>query len=148
TDAGAHTFTNAVTLITAGAQEVTATDTATSTLTASQTVTISPGPTAWINEEAWPTAAVLVGQTVRIEVTVFSMDRYLQGTPDYNNTVHISGQGIPEQDIVLLNGRGTFGFDVTESVDGLEFSIVPSVDDPNVQCLSQIQLWNPGVQAD
>jgi hypothetical protein len=41
-DAGVHTFTNGVTLKTAGSQSVTATDTVTSTITGSATVSVSP----------------------------------------------------------------------------------------------------------
>lgn len=40
-DAGSHTFTNGVTLMTTGKQSITATDTATSFLTASASVTVS-----------------------------------------------------------------------------------------------------------
>src|SRR5262249_43274420 len=42
TDAGIHTFPNGVTLVTAGSQTLTATDTITSSITGSRTITVDP----------------------------------------------------------------------------------------------------------
>src|SRR5262249_7445973 len=70
-DAGVHTFTNGVTLKTAGVQSVTGTDTVTSTITGSANVSVSPGAASQLAFGQQPTntavnTAISPAPTVRI----------------------------------------------------------------------------------
>jgi hypothetical protein len=72
TDAGVHTFTNGVTLKTAGSQAVTATDTVTSTITGSASVSVSPAAASQLVFGQQPTntvanATISPAPTVKVE---------------------------------------------------------------------------------
>lgn len=73
-DAGTHTFTNAVTLMTQGTHEVRARDTATSTITGAQTniliTSTDPAPTATLTRPASPTKATTLAYTATFSEAV------------------------------------------------------------------------------
>jgi hypothetical protein len=85
-DHGVHTFTNAVTLKTAGSQTVTATDTVTSLINATATVTVSPGPVALfaVSTPSSTTAGVA------FTVTVTARDAFGNTVTGYPGTVHFT----------------------------------------------------------
>jgi hypothetical protein len=76
-DAGVHTFTNEVTLKTAGSRSVRATDTGTGSLTGAATITISPGSTKRLDVtfSSIPGTAI-PGQTVRVGIDITAVDAY------------------------------------------------------------------------
>jgi hypothetical protein len=86
TDSGVHTFTNGVTLKTAGSQTVTATDTVTGTITGSATVTVNPGPTAHFSLAA--PSSVAAGTAFTITVT--ALDAFGNTATGYRGTVHFT----------------------------------------------------------
>ena len=75
TDAGVHTFTNLVTLKTAGSQSVTATDTSNSSITGSATVSVSPSTASKLAFSQQPTN-VVAGSSISPAVTVKVLDAY------------------------------------------------------------------------
>ena len=86
-DAGVHTFTNGVTLETAGNQTVTATDTSTSSITGSATVTVaSAAQVTHLNVSA-PTSAT-AGQS--FSVTVTAQNASNSTVTGYTGTVHFT----------------------------------------------------------
>jgi hypothetical protein len=86
TDAGVHTFTNGVKLVSAGNQSVTGTDTVTSSITGSTTVTVNPGTATHLN--------LAVPSSVRVNaafsVTVTAQDAYNNTATGYRGAVHFS----------------------------------------------------------
>ncbi len=134
-DAGTHTFTNEVTLITAAAQETVAvTDTATITLAASQTVAVGPAATvsinATINESA---VSAIDGQTVDFSVTVNAVDQYGNNAPptspvNLNVTNSFTDQSIFDQPVDLDNGPVTMGFPVLVTGSAIEIAAFPAMD--------------------
>ena len=84
-DNGSHTF--SVTLKTAGARTVTATDTVTSSINGSASVTVNPAATSSLRVAGFPspTTAGTAGS-----VTVTALDAYGNITPAYGGTVHFS----------------------------------------------------------
>ena len=83
-DNGVHVFTSGVKLVTAGAQTVTATDTATSSITGSATVTINPAAATHLSINAPSSARVNVAFTV----TVTALDAYGNTATGYRGTIH------------------------------------------------------------
>ena len=83
-DAGVHQF--GVTLKTAGAQTVTATDVANGSLAGSQSLTISPGPAATLGLAGLSSAVVGTAQTG----TVTLADAYGNPAAGYTGTVHFT----------------------------------------------------------
>src|SRR5262249_4025557 len=71
-DGGVHTFTNGVTLVTAGNQTVTATDSLSPSITGSTTVTVNPGAATQLSISAPSSARVNVAFTI----TVTALDAY------------------------------------------------------------------------
>jgi hypothetical protein len=132
-DAGTHTF--EVIPHAAGAQTFTVTDQATSTITGSQAVTISPGPTAVIQVGARTNSGLVVGQTVRLDMTFSATDLDGNVTPDWSQPVHAVITNLHQdltaisqsiQDIVLVNGQKTIGVSVEIAEAQLFVQVEPS----------------------
>jgi hypothetical protein len=87
-DHGVHTFTNAVTLRTAGPDEITVTDTNDNTITGSTTVTVSFGPTSHFLFYAG-FASTTPGELFSLDAT--ALDQYGNTVTSYRGTVHFTG---------------------------------------------------------
>jgi hypothetical protein len=98
-DAGVHTFSNGVTLATAGNQTVTATDSATASVTGSATVAVNPAGVVGFRLTA--PAAATAGAA--FSVTVTAIDAYGNTVPGYLGTVHFASS----------DGRATLPADYT-----------------------------------
>jgi hypothetical protein len=112
-DNGVHTFTNGVTLKTAGDQIVTATDTVTSSITGAQSgVTVNPASTVslLVNGVTSPTTA-----GASRSVTVAAKDAFGNTVPGYTGTVHFTSSdatAVLPADYTFLGsdfGTHTFG---------------------------------------
>jgi hypothetical protein len=107
-DHGRHTFPNLVTLVTAGKQSVTATDTASSKITGSATVTVGATAASQLAVTGYPTP-VTVGTPGTFTVT--AEDRYGNTATSYTGTVAFSSSDPNAQlpgNSPLANGVGTF----------------------------------------
>jgi hypothetical protein len=107
-DKGSHTFTNAVTLVTAGGQTVAATDKGNGTITGSTTVTVNPAAAVKLSVAGFP-SPVHAGDSGTFTVT--AKDAYGNTATGYNGTVTFSssdGQAQLPPDSPLVNGTGTF----------------------------------------
>ena len=106
-DAGTHTF--SVTLKTAGARSVTATDTATASITGSQSaIVVNPAAATHLAVSGIPSPTV-VG--VAHNVTVKALDVYGNTVTGYTGTVHFTssdGAALLPADAKLTSGVGTF----------------------------------------
>jgi hypothetical protein len=85
-DNGEHTFTNGVTLVTAGGQSVTATDTVTGTITGSASVTVTPA--AANHFEFAGLSTVSAGSP--FDLTVIAKDFFGNTATSYTGTVHFT----------------------------------------------------------
>jgi hypothetical protein len=86
-DSGVHTFTNGVTLVTAGNQTITATDTLTSSITGtSNTITISPAAATHLSVSA----SALATAGTAFSVTVTALDQFNNVATGYAGTVHFT----------------------------------------------------------
>jgi len=86
-DAGVHVFSNASTLVTPGAQTVTATDTVTGSITGtSGTITVNPGAATHFVVAAPPTA----NAGTAFSVTVTAEDQYNNVATGYRGTAHFT----------------------------------------------------------
>jgi hypothetical protein len=85
-DNGTHTFASGVTLLTAGSQTVTATDTANGGLAGSATVTVSPAAASTLTVSA-PSS---VTQSIPFTLTVTARDRFGNTATGYRGTVHFT----------------------------------------------------------
>jgi hypothetical protein len=106
-DAGAHTFTGAVTLRTAGSRSVSATDTANASNNGSQTVTVNAGAATHFAVSA-PSSAT-AGSAFSFTAT--ALDQFDNTATGYAGTVHFTsgdGQAVLPADATLTNGTGTF----------------------------------------
>jgi hypothetical protein len=107
-DAGAHTFTNAVTLKTLGTQTITATDTATGSIVGTSAAIAVSAPAATHFTVAAPAGAPA---GTPVNVTVTALDASNQVVPGYAGTVHLTstdGQAVLPANATLPNGVGTF----------------------------------------
>jgi hypothetical protein len=86
TDKGVHTFTNLVTLKTAGTQSVTASDTVTTTATGSISVKVNPGKAVRLSISG-PSS---VTHGVPFTITVTALDAYGNVATGYAGTVHFT----------------------------------------------------------
>jgi hypothetical protein len=86
TDNGVHTFTNGVTLVTAGNQTVTATDTVSASVTGSAAVTVNPAAATHLGLAAPSSTRVNVAFTV----TVTALDAFGNTATGYRGTVHFT----------------------------------------------------------
>jgi hypothetical protein len=92
-DAGVHTFTNGVTLITAGSQTLSVTD---GTLTASAGVTVTPAPAVAL----MITAPATVNSGTAFDITVRAVDPYGNTDVNYAGTISFSSSD-PDPGVVL-----------------------------------------------
>ncbi len=110
-DAGAHTFTNGVTLKTAGTQSITVTDTGTGTITGTQSVTVSPAGAATYTVAGFtsPTSA-----GVAHSVTVTALDAFGNTATGYRGTVHFTSSdaqaGLPANYAFTAGDAGVHTF--------------------------------------
>ncbi len=127
-DNGVHTFTNGVTLKTAGTQSITATDTVTGTITGTQSaISVLPGTTTTLVVSAFP-SPVTAGTAH--SVTSPPSDAYGNTTPGYTGTVHFTstdgqataGSGLPANYTFVAgdNGVHTFTNGVTLKTAGTQ----------------------------
>jgi hypothetical protein len=111
-DAGVHTFTNGVTLVTLGSQTITATDTADTTITGSTDVTVNPATPPHENVTYYVTAAGAGGAP---EVKVYNAANnqlvfdFMAFNPNFTGgirvaTADVNGDGYP--DIIAVPGPG------------------------------------------
>src|SRR5439155_1678843 len=111
-DNGAHTFSNGVTLVTAGSQTVTGTDTVTSSITGSASVTVNPAAAATLAVSAPATATA--GSAFSITVT--AQDTYGNTATGYTGTVHFtktdsgSGTAVPANYTFVAGDSGVHTF--------------------------------------
>jgi len=124
-DNGTHTFTGGVTLVTAGSQTVTATDTVTGTITGtSGNITVSPAATSHFVVTA-PTTA---GPGTPITVTLTAEDAFNNITPAYTGTVAFTlsdtagGTAVPANYTFISGDAGlhTFTNGVTFATPGVQ----------------------------
>lgn len=130
-DAGVHTFTNEVTLKTAGSRSVRATDTSAGSLTGAATITISPGPTKRLDVvfSSIPGTAI-PGQTVRVGIDITASDGYgnlATGDNGFIN-VRVTKQGSDScagcEDLLgAYLQNGTQRFDIPVAVVSAELSV-------------------------
>jgi hypothetical protein len=85
-DNGVHTFTNAVMLVTAGSQSVTATDTASPSITGTASVTVNPAAATHFLLSAPGSARV----NVAFSVTMTALDAYNNVATGYRGSVHFT----------------------------------------------------------
>jgi hypothetical protein len=107
-DHGRHSFTNLVTLVTAGKQTVTATDKAAGTITGSVTVTVGAAAASQLAVTGYPTP-VAVGTPGTFTVT--AEDKYGNTATGYAGTVTFSSSdqnALLPGNSPLTNGVGTF----------------------------------------
>jgi|GEM_PF-2886366 len=122
TDSGAHTFTNGVTLKTAGSQTVTATDTVTNTITGTQAVMISPASVSRLTVTGLSAGTAGVAQTA----TVSAVDQYGNTNPGYSGTIHFTssdGQAVLPANYTFVAGDSgvhAFTSGVTLKTAGLQ----------------------------
>ncbi len=112
-DAGVHTFTNSVILVTAGNRTITATDTVTSSITgASNSITVSPAAASHFTVSA-PSSAV-AGSA--FSVTVKALDAFNNTATGYTGTVHFTksdngaGSSVPADYTFVAGDNGVHTF--------------------------------------
>ncbi len=111
-DAGVHTFTNGVTLKTAGTQSITATDTVTGTITGTQSgITVNIGPTSQLMVSGFPSPTTA---GVAHSVTVTAEDAGGNVTTGYRGTVHFTSSdaqaGLPANYAFTAGDAGVHTF--------------------------------------
>jgi hypothetical protein len=107
-DGGVHTFTNGVTLVTAGSQSVTATDTTNGTIRGSGTISVNPAAASTLAVTGFP-SPVTAGSAGTVTVT--AKDPYGNTATGYTGTVHFTssdGQAALPANSTLTNGTGSF----------------------------------------
>jgi hypothetical protein len=109
-DNGVHTFTNAVTLKTAGIQTVTATDTSNGSITGtSSNITVSAAALSHLGISAPGTATA----GTSFSATVTALDPFNNTVTGYTGTVHFTssdGQAVLPPNSTLSSGTGSFTF--------------------------------------
>jgi hypothetical protein len=128
-DNGAHTFTNGVTLVTAGAQTVTATDTGTG-ITGTATVTVNPAAAQTFSVAGFP-SPIAAGTPGSFTVT--ALDAYGNVATGYSGTVTFSSsdpQAVLPGDSTLAQGTGAFSATLntvgTQSITATD-TVAPSI---------------------
>jgi uncharacterized repeat protein (TIGR01451 family) len=86
-DNGVHTFTNGVTLVSAGSQSVTATDTTSTSITGSATVTVNPAAASTLIVAGFPSP---ISAGTAGSFTVTAKDAYGNTATGYAGTVHFT----------------------------------------------------------
>jgi hypothetical protein len=121
TDAGVHTFTNAVTLKTAGMQSITATDTVTSSITGKQTVGVSPAAAASLTVSGYPSPTTA---GVSHTFTVRAKDAYGNIATGYTGTVTFSSSDpaavLPANYTFVSGDHGVHTFSATFKTVGTQ----------------------------
>ena len=122
-DAGTHTFTNGVTLKTAGSRTVTATDTVLSTVTGLQAVTVNAGAAAKfaVTMTGGTTALSAVAKTAgtAFSVRVTAQDANGNTVPTYTGTVHLTSNAFAGTvNAVITTGGLVDAISVTPTVAG------------------------------
>jgi len=111
-DNGSHTFSNGVTLVTAGSQTITASDASNTAITGSAAVTVSPASAASLSVSA-PTSS---SQGAPFNVTVSAKDAYGNTATGYSGTVHFttsdtgSGVALPSDYTFTGSDKGSHTF--------------------------------------
>ena len=103
-----HTFTNGVTLVTAGSQSVTATDKANSSIHGSAATTISPAAAVSLNVSGFPSP---VNADTYATFTVTARDHYGNTATGYGGTVTFSSSdraAVLPGNATLSKGTGSF----------------------------------------
>jgi predicted outer membrane repeat protein len=121
-DNGVHTFTSGVTLVTAGSQKVTATDTSTSSITGTASVTVNAAAATHLLVSA-PSSATAGSP---FGVTVTALDQFNNTATRYTGTVHFtksdsgSGSSVPANYTFVASdiGSHTFTSGVTLATSG------------------------------
>jgi hypothetical protein len=112
-DNGVHTFTNGVSLRTAGSQTITATDTVTGTITGAGIVQVSPAAANSLTMSAPATATA----GVAISVTVTAFDVFNNIATGYTGTVHFTSTDaaatLPPDYTFVAADKGVHTFNVT-----------------------------------
>jgi hypothetical protein len=106
-DNGVHTFTNGVTLVTAGSQTITATDTGSGGITGSATVTVNPAAASKFAFSGLPAPAIT---NTAFTFTLKAQDAFGNTATGYSGTVHFSSSAaaVLPANSTLSNGTGTF----------------------------------------
>jgi Tol biopolymer transport system component len=130
-DAGVHTFTNGVTLDTAGNQTVTATDSVTASIMGAAAVTVSPGVAASLQ------VAVPASSTAgtAFTATVTAVDAFGNTATGYTGTVHFSssdGQAtLPGDYAFTTDDQGSHSFTNAVTLDTAGSQSVSAIDSAN-----------------
>src|SRR5207302_1183404 len=106
-DGGVHSFSSGATLVTAGRQSVTATDTITGTITGTANVTVNPATATHLTVSAPGSATA--GNSFSFTVT--ALDAFNNTATGYAGTVHFTstdGAATLPANSTLTNGAGTF----------------------------------------
>jgi len=111
-DAGTHSFTNGVTLKTAGTQSITGTDTITASITGAQSgITVNPAATSTLMVSGFMSPTI-AGMAHSVSVT--AKDPFTNITPAYTGTLQFTssdGQGVVPADYTFTAGdAGTHSF--------------------------------------
>jgi adhesin/invasin len=135
TDAGAHTFTNAVTLKTAGSKSVTATDTVTGTITGSATVTVSAaGASAAASTVSASPSSILADNSTTSTVTATLTDAYGNAISGKTMTL-TAGSGASAITTVsgTTNGSGQASWTVKDaSVENVTYTAKDTTDNVTI----------------
>jgi ELWxxDGT repeat protein len=119
TDNGVHTFTNGVTLKTAGNQSITATDTVTSSITGKQTVGVTPAAAATLQVSGYPSPTTAGAPHT---FTVKAKDAYGNVATGYLGTVTFTSSDakavLPANYTFVANDHGVHTFSATLKTAG------------------------------
>jgi hypothetical protein len=143
-DAGMHTFAGVTTLVRAGSQTVTATDTATSSITGAASVTVSPAAATHlvlsyssnpVKHQAW-------------SLTVTAYDRYGNVATGYTGTVTFASSDdkatLPADYTFTAADAGTHTFSVTFHGQGQQSLTVTDTLDASIVGMIDVLVQNPG----
>jgi Ca2+-binding RTX toxin-like protein len=121
TDAGAHTFSNGVTLKTAGAKSVSATDKTTSSITGSAAVTVNPAAANHLQVSGFPSPDTA---GISHNFAVMAMDPYGNAATGYTGTVAFGSSDskavLPAQFTFAVSNAGTRSFAATLMTPGTQ----------------------------
>jgi hypothetical protein len=120
-DAGVHTFTNAITLQTAGNKSVTATDSAKNTVTGSASLTVSAASATHLQVSAYPSPTT-AGAAHNFTVT--ALDQFNNVATGYTGTVHFTSSDsqpvLPADFIFAGANAGVHTFSATLKAAGTQ----------------------------
>ena len=120
-DNGVHTFTNGVTLKTAGTQSITATDTVTGTITGTQSLTVNPAAATTLTVSGYP-SPITAGTANNVTVT--AKDGFGNVATGYTGTVRLTSSDaravLPANYTFTGGDAGTHVFSVTLKTVGTQ----------------------------